>query len=279
MITWLAARWPTLESNHHLHFTKLERRPNVIILSRVRMFSRTIYTSAICSARPRTTPFIKKFPVTLRLQYPSLDAPGLAEFSSAEDITAFLSTAKQFLIEPITGQMIRPHQVDKIDPDVIYDVVGSGLPYCEKGLSREQERDRVFKRNAALALKEALENEDPKVMKLPRLIKAEAGRHVNDWEALYRLSDGGFVFLETKYSMSKVSSKYLQLKLTRLNCIRPTSIANRNASPKASLLWKKGKRLGVRNCIWQHIIGLRTKIVSHTRVTKDMESYSRMGQT
>jgi hypothetical protein len=113
-------------------YTKLERRPNVVMLYRA------IYTSAVCSARARTTPFIKKFPVTLRLQYPSWDTPGLAEFSSAEDITAFLSKPKQFLIEPITGQIIRPHQVDKIDPDVIYDVADSGFPYREKGLSREQ---------------------------------------------------------------------------------------------------------------------------------------------
>ncbi len=165
------------------------------------------HTSGICSARARTKPFIKKFPVTLRLQYPSWDTPGLAEFSSAEDITAFLSTPKQFLIEPITGQIIRPHQVDKIDPDVIYDVAGSGLPYREKGLSREQVWDRVFKRKTALALKETLENEDPKVMKLPRVIKDEAGKDVSEWEALYQLSDGGIVFLETKYRMSKVSSQ------------------------------------------------------------------------
>ena len=131
----------------------------------------------------------------------------MAEFASAEDITAFLSTPKQFLIEPITGQIIRPHQVDKIDPDVIYDVAGSGLPYREKGLSREQVWDRVFERKTALALKETLENEDPKVMKLPRVIKDEAGQYVSEWEALYQLSDGGIVFLETKYGMSKVSSQ------------------------------------------------------------------------
>ena len=239
------------------------------------MLFRAIYTSAICSARAKPKPFIKKFPVTLRLQYPSLDAPGLAEFSSAEDITAFLSTAKQFLIEPITGQMIRPHQVDKIDPDVVYDVIGFGLPYCEKGLSREQERDRVFKRNAALALKEALENEDSKVMKLPRLIKDEAGRHVSDWEALYRLSDGGFVFLETKYSIKGE----LQISLTQAYWAELYQAHIDSQSERISKSLIAMERSGVRNCIWQHIIGLRTKIVSHTRVTKDMESYSRMGQT
>ena len=168
---------------------------------------RAIYTSAICSARARTNPFIKKFPVTLRLQYPSWDTPAFIEFSSAKDITTFLSTPKQFLIEPITGQAIRPHQVDKIDPDVIYDVAGSGLPYREKGLSREQVWDRVFERKTAIALKETLENEDPKVMKLPRVIKDEAGKDVSEWEALYQLSDGRIVFLQTKYRMSKVSSQ------------------------------------------------------------------------
>ena len=55
----------------------------------------------------------------LRLQYPSWDTSGLAEVSSAKDITAFLSTPKQCLIDPITGQIIpsRPHQVNKIDPE------------------------------------------------------------------------------------------------------------------------------------------------------------------
>ena len=103
--------------------------------------------------------------------------------------------------------MIRPYQVDKIDPDVIYHVAGSGLPYREKGLSREQVWNRVFERKTVLALKETLENEDSKVMKLPRVIKNEAGKYVSEWEALYQLSDGGIVFLETKYGMSKVSSQ------------------------------------------------------------------------
>ena len=73
-----------------------------------------------------------KFPVTLRLQYPSHEKPGSAEFSSGQDITDFLSTQKQFLLEPITGKIIRPNQVDKIDPNVTYDVLGSGIAYREK---------------------------------------------------------------------------------------------------------------------------------------------------
>lgn len=197
-------------AKHYVSGLRIQPSPslqnlNVVVI--LIMLFRAIYTSAICSAGARTNPFIKKYPVTLRLQYPSWDKPGLAEFSSAEDITAFLSTPKQFLIEPITGQIIRPHQVDKIDPDVIYDVAGSGLPYREKGLSREQVWDRVFERKTALALKETLENEDPKVMKLPRVIKDEVGKDVNEWEAVYRLSDGSIVFLETKYRMSMVSSR------------------------------------------------------------------------
>ena len=67
--------------------------------------------------------------------------------------------------------------------------------------------DRVFERKTAFALKETLENEDPKGMKLPRVIKDEAGKDVSEWEALYQLSDGGIVFLEMKYRMSKVSSQ------------------------------------------------------------------------
>jgi hypothetical protein len=69
--------------------------------------------------------------VTLRLQHPSWDKPLLADFYSPEDITSFLST-QRFLVEPVTGQIIRPHEVDKIDPDVTYDVAGFYLSYCEK---------------------------------------------------------------------------------------------------------------------------------------------------
>ena len=40
----------------------------------------------------------------------------------------FLSERKEFLIDTKTGH---GHQTHKIDPDVIYDVAGSGLPYWE----------------------------------------------------------------------------------------------------------------------------------------------------
>ena len=52
----------------------------------------------------------------------------------------------------------------KIDPDIIYDVAGSGLPYCEKVLMREQVWDKVFERKTTLALKEVLEEEDLKAI-------------------------------------------------------------------------------------------------------------------
>ena len=41
---------------------------------------------------------------------------GSARISSAEEITAFLFTPKQFLIGPIPGHMICPSKVEKIDP-------------------------------------------------------------------------------------------------------------------------------------------------------------------
>jgi hypothetical protein len=172
------------------------------------MIFRAISTSAVRYAKAKPTSLIKTFPVTLRLLYPTWDKPASHEFSSAKEITAFLSEPKQFLMDPETGQAIRPDQVDKIDPNVIYDVAGSGLPYREKGLTREQVWDKVFERKTALILKEALEEEDPKVVELLRVIKNAAGKDVSEWEALFQLSDGCFVFLETKYRMSKVSYQY-----------------------------------------------------------------------
>ena len=93
-----------------------------------------------------------------------------------------------------------------IDPSIVYEVAGSGLPSREKGsmIQREQIWDTVFERKAALALKEALKKEDPKVLELPRVVK-EKGRTVSEWEGIYQLSDGCIVFLEAKYRMTMVS--------------------------------------------------------------------------
>jgi hypothetical protein len=128
----------------------------------------------------------------------------LTEFSFAKNITIFLLTLKQFLIELITRQIICPHQVDKIDSEVIYNVAGSALPYCEKGLSREQVWDWVFERKT---LKETLENKDLEVMKLLRVTKDKVGNNISKWKALYQLLDSGIIFLEIKYRMLKVSSQ------------------------------------------------------------------------
>jgi hypothetical protein len=174
------------------------------------MFYRAISTSAIRYAKFKATPLIKKFPVTLHLLYPAWDEPVSHEFSSADEIATFLSEPKQFLKDPATSEAIRANQIDRIDPNIIYDIVGTGLPYREKGLTREQVWDKVFERKAALALKEVLEEEDPKAIALPRVYKNGAGKDVGEWEAIYELSDGCIVFLETKYRMSKVSYQIFQ---------------------------------------------------------------------
>ena len=235
---------------------------------------REICTTAIRSARPRTTPFIKKFPVTLRFQYPSWETPALLEFSSAQDITDFLSTPKQFLYEPLTGKAIRPNQVDRIDPDLTHEVAGSGLPYREKGLSRDQVWDRDFEMKTELALKDMLEKKDLKVTELPRVIKGRTGKDISEWQAVYQLSDGGVVFLETKFRMSKVGIQVPPI--TRPTCIRITLMCNQNASRKASRLWE---RVLVHNYTWPHFIGRTMKTVYRTLVIRGMASYSPMGQT
>src|SRR6266571_2128602 len=96
-----------------------------------------ISTSAVHYARAKPTPLIKKFPVTLHLLYPAWSKATSHEFYSPEAITRFLEP-KQFLVDPETGHAIYADQVEKIDPNIMYEVAGSGMPYREKGLTREQ---------------------------------------------------------------------------------------------------------------------------------------------
>jgi hypothetical protein len=88
-------------------------------------------------------------------------------------------------VDPVTNRAIQPTQFHEVDPKITYFVAGSGLPYRVRGLTREQVWDRVFERKTALALKEVLEEEDPKAIELPRVIKNEAGKDVSEWEAIY----------------------------------------------------------------------------------------------
>jgi hypothetical protein len=54
---------------------------------------------------------------------------------------------------------------------------------------REQVWDWVFERKTALAVKEALEKEDPKVTKLLWVVRDNAGKDIGEWEALQCESD------------------------------------------------------------------------------------------
>ncbi|KAF5383024.1 hypothetical protein D9615_005084 [Tricholomella constricta] len=120
-------------------------------------------------------------------------------------------------MDPATGQAIRPQQVYMINPDVIYEVAGSGLPYREKGLTREQVWDKEFERKTALALKEALEEEDPKAMELPRVIRDMAGKDVSEWEALYQLSDGELSNISLKLNWAELYQAHIDSQLNRLS--------------------------------------------------------------
>jgi hypothetical protein len=68
------------------------------------------------------------------------------------------------------------------------------MPYCEKGLSREQVWDKVFEAKTAMALKDVLEKEGSVVVEMPRVIKDSQKKDVSEWEAVYKLSDGCLVF-------------------------------------------------------------------------------------
>jgi hypothetical protein len=116
-------------------------------------------------------------------------------------------------MDPETGQAIDSVLIrsTRLIPTLsMYDVAGSGLPYREKGLTREQVWNKVVERKTVLALKAVLEEEVPRAIELPRVIKNAAGKDVSEWEALYQLSDGCVVFLENRYRMSKVSYQISQ---------------------------------------------------------------------
>ena len=83
--------------------------------------------------------------------------------------------------------------------------------------------DRVFERKTALALKETLEHEDPKVMKLPRVpvIKDKAGKDVGEWKALHISAVGwwhrlpGNEIRDVKDELPNISNSSLQLHSKR----------------------------------------------------------------
>ena len=140
--------------------------------------------------------------------YPPYDFVTVNRFKSAKRLEEFLADRKKILIDNKTGDAIHYDQVHMVDPNIIYDIVGSGLKYDRaKGLSlaRDQVWDKVFKRKTVIALREALEAEGEKLIELARVIKdPETGLDVAEWEVIFLTSDGSLIFLETKYRMSKV---------------------------------------------------------------------------
>jgi hypothetical protein len=64
-----------------------------------------------------------------------------------------------------------------------------------------------------MVLKSILEKEDPGVVELPRVVQDLQENDVNEWEAVYQLSDDCVVFLEAKLQMSKVSIFFHQYRI------------------------------------------------------------------
>jgi hypothetical protein len=108
-------------------------------------------------------------------------------------------------MDPLSKRSIRIDRVKEIDPNRVYDVVGTGFTYRHKGLSREQVVDKVFEEKAALALNKILKKEDPGIIELPRVVRDNAGKDVSEWKAIFESSDGCIIFLEAKFRMSMVS--------------------------------------------------------------------------
>ena len=69
--------------------------------------------------------------ITLNLLYPYWDAPISHTFKNEKEVAAFLKQPPQFLREPNgpntwTNKAIRQNDVKQVNPNVIYDIIGSG---------------------------------------------------------------------------------------------------------------------------------------------------------
>jgi hypothetical protein len=129
---------------------------------------------------------------------------------------------EHFLVDS-SGNAIYHGSVEKINPDVVYRIIGPGLNASERGLSMEQVWDlKVFERKAFLAVKSALEKTDPGVTELSRVLLDDQGKDVAEWEGIFQMSDGCIVFLEAKYRMTLVSILFhlSAILLTKLLCKR-----------------------------------------------------------
>ena len=82
--------------------------------------------------------------ITLNIVYPYWDTPFLHSFKNEKDLTDFLKQPPQFLIDPDTGRTICHRNINWVDLSVIYDIIGSGIPYHQKGLSQEQVWEKVL---------------------------------------------------------------------------------------------------------------------------------------
>jgi hypothetical protein len=131
-------------------------------------------------------------------------------------IQDFLRPEGRFLVDPLSKTPIKIDQVERINPNRAYDLVGTGFVYRQKGLSRVQAVDKVFDKKAALALRELLKKEDPGVVELSRVIQDKAGMDVAEWEAIFESSDGCVIFLEAKLRMSLVSIHLISPLFTKL---------------------------------------------------------------
>jgi hypothetical protein len=165
-----------------------------------------LYTFAI-----RRSPSIK-FPVTLGIIFPTLEDPEPLEFPSYDSISDFLAPTT-FLRAPRSKNIHRGNVKD-IDPTKIYEILGPGF-ICQKRtwLSRDDwVWDKDFEEKAKLALKVKLQKGDPGLVDLPRKIYDAEGKYITEWDAIFQLSDGCIIFLETKYRITKLVSKRVILK-------------------------------------------------------------------
>lgn len=199
---------------------------------------RTIYVSAVRHFPKAAI----KFPVTVNILFPHCDEPYRFEFVSYKDFSDFLEPQSILRALSPGSKNIRARNIKDLDPTKAYEIVGPGYIYLgqERRPLKDQVWDtsRVFEEKSKLALKVKLQKDHPGLVDLPRVICDKAtGKNVAEWEAVFQLSDGSIIFLESKYRMTLVSESIFEYHTSgsyAVFTVRAMLINKRAGWPQAS---------------------------------------------
>ena len=177
------------------HFNEL------VLMCSFNMFIFCSFSTSAVKYGQCALPTIIFFHVTLHILFPHDDLVA-QPFQLFDNIQEWLKP-KHFLVDS-SGNSIYYQEVNKINLSTVYRIVGPGLSVQEKGLSRDQVWDKVFEKKVFLAVKDVLEEMDPGVTELSRVLVDDQGKDIAEWEAVFEMPDGCIIFLEAKYHMTHV---------------------------------------------------------------------------